>query len=164
MDLMEIIHDEPEKQRFEVKDLDTANWAVSKVVDANARIAARKAQADEYKAKIDAWLDRANADDERTIEFFEAELRPFVQQEVARSNKKSVKLLEATAGFRDSGGSVEIEDEEALIAYLESFAPELVRVKKSVDKAELKKRLKAGEEFPHAHIAPGSTKFYVKEA
>lgn len=163
-ELMEILHDEPEKKRFEVRDLDTANWAMGKINEANQRIAMRRAQADEYKAKIDRWVEKANADDVATIQFFEQELRPFAEIEVAKVNKKSVKLLGGTVGFRDRPASVEIDDEEAAISYCETFAPELVRTKKTIDKAAMKKWLAQGEVFDGARLVPGGVTFYVKEA
>lgn len=161
-DLMEVIHDEPDKKRFEVKDLDTANWAVGKMRDAETRIQQYRALADEYKRKIDAWLEKATHDDQQTIEFFESEIRPYVEREIAGGKKQSMKLLGATVGFRKSPASVEIEDEDAVVSYCETFAPELVRVMKSVDKTEMRKRLEKGEVFDGAHLEPGSVRFYVK--
>ena len=159
-DLIEVLHD-PEVKRFEVKDLDTANWAIGKMMNAHERIVMREAQAAAYKYKIEAWLAEANKDDLATCEFFESELRPFVQQAILGTKKQSVKLLYGTAGFRHSPGTVEVEDEDAAVAYCESFAPEMVRVKKSIDKMAIKKRLAEGEVFEGVKLAPGHTRFYV---
>lgn len=161
-ELTEIIHDAPEKERFEVKDLDTANWAVGKMLDAESRIQEYRALADEYKRKIDEWLDRATKDDQSTIEFFQSEIRPFVEREVAKTNKQSMKLLGATVGFRKTPPAVVVDDEDSAVEYLETFAPEVVRTKKSVDKKAIKQRLESGEDIPHVHMEPGGVKFYVK--
>lgn len=161
-DVMQVVHDEPEKQRFEVKDLDTANWAVGKMLSAETRIQQYKALADDYKRKIDSWLEKATKDDKATIEFFESEIRPFVEREIAGTKKQSMKLLGATVGFRKTPPSVKVEDEDAAVAYCETFAPELVRVKKSIDKTGVKKRLEAGEVFEGVEIEAGSIRFYVK--
>ena len=159
-DIIDVLHD-PDVKRFEVKDLDTANWAVGKMLKAHQRIAVRAAQGAEYKARIDAWLEQANKEDLATCEFFEGELRPFVQSELVGSKKKSVKLLYGTAGFRTPPDHVEVEDEEAALDYCRKFAPELIRVKESVDKAEIRKRLAKGEVFDGVKLTRGETRFYV---
>ena len=161
-DLMEIIHDEPEVKRFEVKDLDTANWAVGKMLAAESNIQRIRALADEYKRRIDEWAEKATKDDHATIEFFESEIRPFAEREISGGKKQSIKLMGATVGFRKTPARVEIEDEDALVGYCETFAPELVRVKKSVDKTEMRKRIEKGEVFDGAHLEPGNVNFYVK--
>ena len=160
-DLMDIIHDEPEKKRFEITDVDSANWAVGRMLTAETRIQQYRALADSYKRKIDEWLDRATKDDMATIEHFEHELRPFAELEIAKTKKQSMKLLGATVGFRKTPASVQIDDEEEAISYCETFAPELVRTKKSLDKTELRKRLEKGEEIDGARVEPGSVRFYV---
>lgn len=161
-DLMEIIHEDVEVQRFEVKDLDTANWAIGKALAAESNIQRIRALADEYRARIDKWESDATKADLATVEFMQSQIRPFVEREVAGTNKQSMKLLGATAGFRKTPASVVIEDEGAIVEYCETFAPELVRVKKSVDKTEMRKRIEKGEVFDGAHLEPGSVKFYVK--
>jgi phage host-nuclease inhibitor protein Gam len=159
-DIIEILHD-PEVKRFEVKDLDTANWAIGKMLKAHDRIIVREAQAQAYKHRIDEWMREANKEDAQTLEFFESELRPFVQSELVGSKKKSVKLLYGTAGFRTPPDHVDIEDEEAALDYCRKFAPELIRVKETIDKAEIRKRLAKGEVFDGVKLTRGETRFYV---
>jgi phage host-nuclease inhibitor protein Gam len=160
-DLESVLHD-TESKRFEVKDLDTANWAVSKMTKANQRIAQYQALATEYHRKIDAWLADISKEDKDTIEFFEAELRPFVSREIASHKAKSVKLMGGIAGYRSGTDTVEIEDEQKALQYCRAFAPELIRVTESIDKGDAKKRLQKGEVIEGLRLVPGIERFYVK--
>ena len=160
-DIESVLHD-TESKRFEVKDLDTANWAVSKMKKANERIAKIRTVAEEYHRRVDAWLADIIKEDVDAIEFFEAELRPFVSREIAAHKSKSIKLMGGVAGYRSSPESVDIEDEKKALEYCRMFAPELIRVTESIDKGEAKKRLQKGEVIEGLRLAPSIERFYVK--
>jgi phage host-nuclease inhibitor protein Gam len=160
-DLESVLHD-TESKRFEVKDLDTANWAVSKMKKANERIAKIRTVAEEYHRRVDTWLADIIKEDVDTIDFFETELRPFVSREIASRKAKSVKLMGGVAGYRSGTDTVEIEDEEKALQYCRRFAPELIRVTESIDKGDAKKLLQKGEVIEGLRLVPGIERFYVK--
>ena len=52
---------------FIVDSLAKADWCISRILDAEARIARRAALASELHARIDAWLTKASAADNESI-------------------------------------------------------------------------------------------------
>jgi phage host-nuclease inhibitor protein Gam len=159
-DIESVLH-QPATKRFEVKDIDTANWAITKMSKANQRIAAAQALAADYHKRVDDWLADITKEDRESIEFFESELRPFVAAELVGKKSKSVNLLGGKAGFRSPPPHVEVDEEQAL-KYCRAFAPELIRVKEYIDKAEVKKRIEKGEGIEGVRLASGEQRFYVE--
>jgi phage host-nuclease inhibitor protein Gam len=162
-DLMDIVSG-PSKVNapsFDVTDLNSANWAMSKAAQAEKRIQQRSALASQYHEKIDAWLAEANKPDLQTVEFMQSLLGPWATRELATGKRKSLKLLGGTVGFRSSPPAVEVLDHDAALAYCKTFAPELVRIKEELDKKEIKKRLEGGEVIEGVQLSVGHVKFYL---
>lgn len=149
------------QESFQVTDLSAANWAISKVAQAEARIQERQALADEYRRKIADWLEEANKPDVATVDRMSEMLRPWALTEVAKQKGKTVKLVDGRVGFRASQPSVVIDDPEEAMIFLKSFAPHAVRVHEEISKSEVKKLLKDGEEVPGVHVESRPEKFYV---
>jgi phage host-nuclease inhibitor protein Gam len=150
---------------FAVTDLQSADWCLRKVESAERNIQRRRDFVTAYRAKLDAWLEKANAADFRTTERMAELLRPWAEKEIAIDGKrKSVSLPTGTVGFRESPDSIEVEDERAAIENLENDgASYLIRIKKEIDKRGLMAAIKAGCPLPTGcNIKVGERRFYIK--
>jgi phage host-nuclease inhibitor protein Gam len=130
-----------DREVWSIRDLDAAAWAARKLAAAHAEVAG-----------IDAWLEReiaratAAADTERRrhqseIEFFEGHLGRYLAGLVADGRKtKTLNLPAGSVSLRARQPLVEV-DEPAALAWARVEAPDVVKVRESIDKAALKKRL-----------------------
>lgn len=170
-DLDRILYGEeevPEYQGFQVKDLASADWAVRKAKAAEARMQKRAELAEEYRYKIAQWLTEANKADLATVEYMAMVLKPFVESELDGRKTRAVKLPSGNVGLRKLPEKVEIGDEAALLAHLESHFPECLRVKKEIDKDSLAKLIKkdgnlyVNGESLMARVSGGEERLYIK--
>lgn len=151
---------EVDRERFVVKDIATADWALAKTLDAQQRIEDRTEYAKQLKARIDKQLADANKEDESTVAFMLGLIEPWARTQIEGQKSRTVKLIAGKVGFRKLPDKLEIE-EDALIEWAWSNAPEIVRVKKSIDKPALKKLLEKTE-VPHVIIDVGIDRMYVE--
>jgi len=159
--------DEEESRRpegFVIDSQDKATWAARRSLQAEKRIKERERLAKQYKAKIDAWLERANKDDHSTTETMRALLTPFVEQELSGSTRKrSIDLLGVRVGFRKLPERVEVVDTEKAIAFCERNHPDVVIVKKELSKSGLRKVAQQGEFVPGVLLDGGQDRLVVTE-
>ena len=133
---------------FQVTDLKSAEWAASKV----AHWAARKKQIDdfvkseiaEYTEKMKAYQEEMDAECDDHINFLTEKLRPFAEQQIEGTKKKSFRLPSGTLQFRTSYDVT--KDEEKLKTYVKNNAPEYIKVEESVKWGDFKKQLKWTED------------------
>lgn len=164
-DITTIIGQEPAPYEggFLVDTQDKAVWCAGKIRKAEARLAALAAAKEEYIRRIEEWYDGEKKEHEATVNRMAEFLRPWVASEIAHGTKKSVKLPDGTkAGFRASPPRVEIGDMEEVVTWAESKAPAIVRVKKHVNKTDIKRIIEEkGEVPPTVQLVPGEGRFYV---
>lgn len=149
---------------FVIDSLSKADWAVYKILDAEARIARRAELAAELHARIDQWKAKADSPDGNTIAYLSALLRPFVESELASSRRsRSLLLPSGTASLRKLPDRLEITDAASAMAWAESHAPEAVIIEKKLSRAELKRLvLRQGEAIPGIEAELGHDELYVK--
>jgi hypothetical protein len=149
---------------FTVDSLDKASWAVSKILEAEARIAQRAELAREFKSRIDTWLESANRQDNDSISYLSILLEPYVKDEVSKLYKsRTLSLPTGLASLRKLPDRLEITDNAEALAYCEAEHPEAVIIKKELDKSVLKDLiLKQAEPVPGVEAELGPDKLYVK--
>ena len=153
-----------EKKKFEVKDLQSADWCVVRAIQAEHRIQERRVLVLKYKAKLDGYLIDANKEDYGTIEFMQQQLEPWVDEHLRDQKRKSVILPHGTAGFRQGQESVDVLDDITALAWCKENLPIAVKVVESISKTEVKNSIKAGGAIPDGiKLKPGDRRFYVKE-
>ena len=153
-----------EKKKFEVKDLQSADWCVAKTIQAEHRIQERAALVAQYKKKLNDYLDGANKDDFATIEYMQQQLEPWAEEHLRDQKRKSVKLPHGIAGFRQGQESVAILDEEEAIEWCKANLSAAVKSVDSILKTEVKKSIEAGGAIPEGiKLKSGDRRFYVKE-
>jgi len=154
----------PAAEQFVIDNSSKASWAIACILEAEERINQRKALANDYKARLDAWLDSANRPDNNSISNLSYLLEPYVKDEVSKLHKsKTISLPTGTASFRKLPDRLDIIDSEAALAYCESEHPEAVIIKKELDKSALKNLiLKQAEPVPGVEAELGRDRLYIK--
>jgi hypothetical protein len=144
---------------FEVRDDETANWVVRKILESRA-----------YAKHCAEWCEREQARAKREEEFFffryGQQLFNFARQKIAASGgrRKSFGLPAGTVGFRSEPAKLVVDDESAVIAWAKQNNPALVSVVERLSKSGLNEHLEQTGEVPTAgaHMEPAREKFYVK--
>jgi hypothetical protein len=154
----------PVNETFTIDNLSKASWAVSKIVEAEARIARRTELAREFKTRIDAWLESANLQDNESMSYLSILLEPYVKDEISKLHKsRTLSLPTGIASLRKLPDRLEITNNDEALAYCESEHPEAVIIKKELDKTVLKDLiLKQAEPIPGVEAELGTDKLYVK--
>jgi hypothetical protein len=149
---------------FVVDSLAKADWAVSRILEAEARIARRAALASELHTRIDAWLTKASAADNDSISYLTNLLRPYVESEVSMQRRsRSLILPSGTAQLRKLPDRLDIIDRDAALSYCESSHPEAVIVKKDLSRSALKALIVSqGEAVPGCSFELGPDELYIR--
>lgn len=165
IDDFEII-EEPVREAFIVDDDGKADWAMRKLASVRRKQADNQSIYDREVARVAEWLQKVNTDLERDAEWFESNLKPYALLE--RSNgRKSILLPHGTIKTTAGRPKIEITDEIAFLAWAESSQPELIRIKKEIDKKVLNTLLTdsgdvistQGEIVPAVQVTPALTSF-----
>jgi hypothetical protein len=154
----------PAAAPFVVDSLAKADWAVSRILEAEARIARRAALASELHSRIDAWFQKASSLDNDSISYLSMLLRPFVESEIATQRRsRSLILPSGTAQLRKLPDKLDIIDRDAALSYCETSHPEAVIVKKDLSRSALKTLIVSqGEAIPGCSFELGPDELYVR--
>jgi len=152
------------EEQFVIDTESKASWAIACVLEADNRIGRRKALAEEYKARLDAWVETASRQDNNSISYLTFLLEPYVKDEVSKLHKsKTLSLPTGTASMRKLPDKLEITDNDTALSYCESEHPEAVIIKKELNKSVLKDLiLKRTEPIPGVEAELGGDKLYIK--
>lgn len=122
--------DEPE--RFTVNSEDAANWVLELRSGIEGGILGLKARKAAMVAKMDAMI----AGETRKLSWWEyrfgGELTAFAKRMLAGGKSKTARFNWGSVAFRATKGTNIILDQPKAIEYVEAYAPELVKVAKSV--------------------------------
>ena len=149
---------------FVIDSLAKADWAVSRILDAEARNARRAELASLLHARVDQWLNKASASDQESIDNLTALVRPFAEVEIAKQRRsRSLVLPSGTIQLRRLLDRLDITDPEAAMAWATDNAPEAIIVRKELSKSALKTLIfKDGEAVPGIEASLGTDEIYVK--
>lgn len=138
--------EEEAKERFKIESTEQANWAFRKLRAISAKASEIKALADAERARIDEWEKKELSILENSTEFFEGLLTEYFvrQKEVDPQFKLSTPYGKVSSRKQQPKWNYE---DEKLIPYLENYKPELIRIKKEVNKNNFKKAVKEKDGF-----------------
>ena len=124
----------------ELVDQQDADWALRKIGHIEASMKRDEADAEEAIYRISTWLRMRQESYENAKIFFKRGLAAFLQRTLT-GKAKSIKLMNGTIGHRSQGPSI-VKDDDALLQWVyDAGLTEFIKVKESVDWAELKKCL-----------------------
>ena len=128
---------------FKIETRDQAEYYTRCLTEAQRENAAvelaAKKRIEEYVERVNAWKESKLKENANNIERWTGLLRPWAEEELKGSKKKSVKLIEGTLSFRKNDDYQ--YDDEKLIAYLKAKGRNdlIVEQAPKVDKKALKK-------------------------
>jgi phage host-nuclease inhibitor protein Gam len=163
VDDFEII-EEPVREAFTVNSDGVADWAMRKLASIRRKQADNKAIFDREVLRVAEWLDKVNTDLERDAQWFESNLKPYALSE-RYNGRKSIVLPHGTIKTTAGRPKIEIEDESKFLAWAESSQPDLIRIKKEIDKKVLNALITEtgdvistqGEIVPSVRVTPAET-------
>jgi phage host-nuclease inhibitor protein Gam len=130
-----------DRESWAIRDMDAAAWAARKLATARAEIAGITAWEEREVARVRAAADTERKRHASEVEFFEGHLGRYLAGLVADGRKtKTLSLPAGSVSLRARQPLVEV-DEPAALEWARAEAPDVVKVRESIDKAALKKRL-----------------------
>lgn len=158
------VEQEPAREPFIIDDDSKADWAMRKLASIRRKQNENQAIFDREVKRVMEWLQKVNTALEKDAEWFESNLRPYALKERYK-DRKSIVLPHGTIKTVAGRVRFDIEDESKFIEWAEKNAPELVRVKKEVDKKALgalnqsqdKVISTQGEIIPAVKVIPAET-------
>lgn len=149
---------------FVIDSLAKADWAVSRILDAELRISRRSALAADLHARIDAWFQKSSASDNDTVVYITGLLRPYAESEIGKQRRSRTLLLPSgSVSLRKLADRLDIVDRDAALAYCEASHPDAVIVKKDLSRSALKTLIVSqGEAIPGCEFELGSDSLLVR--
>lgn len=156
-------------EKWEVKTLEEADWALSRVKDADVTVAEVERLHAAAVARLEVRRDELLRKPLHVKAFFSGLLRKYAEanrKDLLKGGKaKSRKLMFGSIGWRKSGGDPVITDKDALLAWClkQPVESELLRVKQEPAWDAVKKHVKdTGEVVPGVSTSPETEVFEIK--
>ena len=170
--------EEAQEKHFEVTDTASAEWCMEKLAEKQAEREQIEEQYQKMISRYEKWrndsVEKLDADEG----YFKELLRPWAQEQLVNSKKKSVNLPSGRIGFRAGSEAfvikgVQVEKTNAdLLKFVKQAGTDFIEVKESVKWGDYKKTLKTlddgrvvtadGEIIPDMKVEQGEPKFYVE--
>ncbi|TPG86851.1 hypothetical protein EEL32_12115 [Brevibacillus laterosporus] len=141
------LSEEEAKQRFRVHDLDSLNWVLRKISALDSEILEKQSLANKEKMRVTDWLNRETKTIEDNRVFFSQLIEEYAREQRAVDPKWKASTPYGKVSFRKQQPKWDYVDEKAAIESIQSAGlDEFIRTKYELDKAPLKKHLKAHED------------------
>lgn len=127
-----------ENKRFEVADLDSANWALRKISELKQEIDEKQELAEKELHRIQSWLDKETDPLCKSIEYFEFLLHQYYVEEKRKNPKFKISTPYGKVSSRKRQPKFDF-DEEKTLEYFRQEKPELIQTKETFNKNEAKK-------------------------
>ena len=134
-----------EKEKFEVNSLSSADWAIRKIKELEANIKQNMDFAESEKIRLEQWLESENRKYQESIEYFNSLLSHYLQELRKDNPKAKSSTPHGTVSTRKNPKQWTYSD-DVLAELEEKEMFEFIRIKKEVDKKELKKVLSATDD------------------
>lgn len=135
--------EEVKEEGFKVDDDLKADWCLDKIREANAEYNRFEMVVNAKIEQLQQALKKAQDKRDREVGFFEGKLREYFEIVKAKETKtqKSYSLPSGKLVLKYQQPEFK-KDEETLLSWVENNKPQFVKIKKSVDWANLKKTIK----------------------
>lgn len=160
--------------QYMIKNQDEANIYVRRYKNVIAQMneieETSKEALSKYTNKVNVWKESSLAPLQRKLQYYEALLQQYTEHQLEGSNKKSLKLIEGTIGFRTPPVKFNYNDEEVLYWLKQVNASDYLKETTTINKEALKKAgtIKDdkfyidGVEVPGITLTKQDKKFVVK--
>ena len=143
-ELTEKISEVESSGKFEVNDESSASWCFRKIIAIKKQQERVHNTAQAEMKHIKEWQDKETEKLGKAISFFEGKVIEYlIRQRMEVDPDFKVNTPYGTATLKKQQALWEIENQADAIAWLKELDPELIRVTEAIDKAGIKKVLKA---------------------
>lgn len=129
--------------QYMIKNQDEANIYVRRYKNVIAQMneieETSKEALSKYADKVNVWKESSLAPLQRKLQYYEALLQQYTEHQLEGSNKKSLKLIEGTIGFRTPPVKFNYNDEEVLYWLKQVNASDYLKETTTINKEALKK-------------------------
>lgn len=137
--------DKTEEEKFKIRDLGGASWALRKIAAYKKKQAEIKEFADAERFRINSWEENENEQIKRGIEYFENLLAQYLMEQRRSDPKFKISTPYGKVSTRKQQPKWEYDD-ETVIKYLKSVdMNRLIRIKEELNKVDLKKAVTVEE-------------------
>lgn len=134
------------EEKFEVKNIDQANWCLRKISVLKRKETEITELRDKEIQRIENWYKKETEQIENSIKFFETLLEEFARTVRETNPKFKLSTPYGKVAFRKQQPKWNYDEEKLLTFLKQSKKTEFIRIKEEINKSELKKKLKvAGE-------------------
>ena len=144
------------------------DWLLERIANRQAEIATNNAIADRRKLQIEDWRQGENAKIERSIDWFNSQIRQLVPIEPTefeqQFGKRSRTLPFGTIGYRKMPDTIEVFNPERALEWAKARGQEtkIIPASETVSKTVLKAALKQHTDPDGFEVIRGLDEFYVK--
>ncbi|MFJ5564801.1 host-nuclease inhibitor Gam family protein [Lysinibacillus xylanilyticus] len=164
------------KQRYEITNLESLNWAFRQIANAQAELKKNQALADVEIDRIKRWQEIESKSHLNTVEFFQHLIAEYHTKELAENpEKKTISTPYGKSKSTTSSAQPDKQDEEQIIKFVEENELPFVEKVPKLKWADLKKTLKVvekegeqiiidenGQVVPGVAVKPQTTTFKVE--
>ena len=135
---MDTMEQEQQDEQWEIVDDQAADWAIRQIASADAELGRMETW---YKDQLQRVIDRHD----QRVAFFTGKLASYMGKVPAKETKTTIKYALASGEMvlTKEKEDFSVSDDEALLGWCQTNAPELVKVELKPAWAEIKKRLQA---------------------
>lgn len=131
--------DNEERNRFEINNLESCNWAFRKLKALDNEDKETKELYEQEKQRIDKWRDMQLERNENSREFFQGLILEYFLKERAKDDKFKINTPYGKVTTRKQQDKF-VYDEQAFIKWAEeTHNEEYLKIKKEINKADVKK-------------------------
>jgi len=134
-----------ENEGFAVDDLKKATWAMRKIVEAEVEVKKVKEVAESEMERISTWVEKETEVQKNTIEYMEALLINYYISNKRANAKFKLSTPYGKVSSRKRQPRLSMNDEKVLQYLRENQKDEMIQIKESYNKTELKKMIKVTE-------------------
>jgi phage host-nuclease inhibitor protein Gam len=145
-------------EHFEVRDEQTANWLVRRVLESRA-----------YADRVQAWCDsekrRARREEDFFVGRFGLQIERWLRDELEKrgGRSKSVTMPAGRVGLRSVGPKLEVLDLDVVLAWAREHCPEAIKQTESLRKTPLNDHFEATGELPDGvYLQSPRDDFYIR--
>jgi len=160
---LDVPFDEAMPGHWQITDPGSADWALRKLGKVDAEAHQVSELAEQQIAAIEAWRGAEHGRLGTQREHWEALLGHYHRLRLEEDEKaKTIRLPHGTLTARKLPDGIVIEDEDALLKWAKTEAPDYVRVREDLNHSAIKAAvLKSGEILPGVSATVGDVRFTV---
>lgn len=137
---------ENENEGWKIDSLDSADWAFRKIATLKQSNDEIKRFADSDRDRIADWEQKETQSNKDSIAFFEHKLSEYLYEKRKTDKKAVIKTPHGRVSTRKQPDSWEIKEDDAIKEFEELGLNDFVRIKKEINKKDLKKAVNITEE------------------